>query len=142
MSKILYRGLNLILSLACAGCFLASSASAETEPSPAKSSNSSKKTIAYPIQDLIGNYIQVDTLDVPENNEAPPPEQYGSLEPDLETLNVRSEEGVVPEESLNIDKDDSYYDSEDEEESSDSIISFNFLYYLLQKFKFSNSLQY
>ena len=36
-----------------------------------------------------------------------------------------------------------YYDNdEDGEESSQSMISFNFLYYLLQKFKLSNSLGY
>jgi len=133
MSKILNRGLNLILILACAN----------TEPIPAKSTISSgKKIITYPLQDLSGNYIEADTLDIPDNNEVPPESQYGTLEPELETLNVRSEENVGQEESVIIDNDETYYDSDEEEDSSDSIISFNFLYYLLQKFKFSNSLQY
>ncbi len=34
-----------------------------------------------------------------------------------------------------------YYD-EEEEDTSESVISFNFLYYLLQKFKFSDSMNY
>lgn len=39
-------------------------------------------------------------------------------------------------------KDNYYNNEEDADESSQSMISFNFLYYLLQKFKLSNSLGY
>ena len=43
--------------------------------------------------------------------------------------------------SENIPESDNFYEA-DEEDNSQSVISFNFLYYLLQKFKFSESLLY
>ncbi len=43
--------------------------------------------------------------------------------------------------SGNLPESDSFYETE-EEDNSQSVISFNFLYYLLQKFKFSESLFY
>lgn len=46
--------------------------------------------------------------------------------------------------SENLPDGDSFYEADeaDEEDNSQSVISFNFLYYLLQKFKFSESLFY
>ena len=44
--------------------------------------------------------------------------------------------------SGNITESDSFYETDEEEDKSQSVISFNFLYYLLQKFKFNESLLY
>ena len=142
MSEILYRTFQLVLSLVCVS-IVAGSSFAGTEPVPEKSSKlSNKKLITYSIQDLASTYIAADTVDTPETSEAPPPKQYGSLEPELDSFNMGSDEIEGEEESVVLDNDESYYEDDEAEESSESIISFNFLYYLLQKFKFSNSLQY
>ncbi len=45
-------------------------------------------------------------------------------------------------ENLTSPEGDNFYDTDEEEDNSQSVISFNFLYYLLQKFKFSDSLLY
>jgi cytoskeletal protein RodZ len=44
--------------------------------------------------------------------------------------------------NLNDPEGDSFYEADEDEDNSQSVISFNFLYYLLQKFKFSDSLLY
>jgi len=70
--------------------------------------------------------IEVDTLDVPETS---------------------SRDGESTEKAINSKEipastgSGEYYD-EEEESTSESVISFNFLYFLLQKFRFSDSMSY
>ncbi len=44
--------------------------------------------------------------------------------------------------NLTDPESDNFYEADEDEDNSQSVISFNFLYYLLQKFKFSDSLLY
>ena len=81
---------------------------------------------------------ETDSTDVPDQ-----PQPY-DVEAEMGTLNI----GEDPFDMDDSDSDitgtaDSFYEQDDEEEETNtSVVSFNFLYYLLQKFKFSNSLGY
>ncbi len=94
------------------------------------------------------NQDQEDSQEGPQEGEGTTTELDEAFSP-LDTLEVL-ESGSLQEESISpsIDSPEipsttsEYYDEEDEEETSESVISFNFLYYLLQKFRFSDSLSY
>ena len=78
-----------------------------------------------------------DSTDVPQED------QPYDVEPELGSLNSYSELSEMEEQPVEVPEKNTYYESDEEsDESSQSMISFNFLYYLLQKFKFSNSLGY
>lgn len=78
-----------------------------------------------------------------DSTEAPKDDQTYNVETDLESLNSYSELSEIEEQPVDVPESSNYYESDEEsDESSQSMISFNFLYYLLQKFKFSNSLGY
>ena len=88
-------------------------------------------------QDVTDPQPKSDSTDTPEQV------QPYDIEAEMSSLNIED-----TSEPLNTEADvpaspNTYYDNDDEtEESSSSIVSFNFLYYLLQKFMFSNSLGY
>jgi len=70
-----------------------------------------------------------DSLDVPDDEE-----KHSTL------LDDENESGALNETRPDFSGESDFYD--DEDETSNSFISFNFLYYLLEKFKFTNSLDY
>ena len=71
----------------------------------------------------------VNPTDTVEMNESP------SFNSEISIPELSNPEVIEP--SGEVD----FYD-EEEEDTSESVISFNFLYYLLQKFKFSDSMNY
>ena len=88
-------------------------------------------------QEVSDPQAESDSTDIPEQV------QPYDIQAEINTMNLESEQEDVDSDLLEVPASDSYYDSEDEDtDDSQSIISFNFLYYLFQKFKFSNSLGY
>lgn len=78
-----------------------------------------------------------------DSTDAPQEDQPYDVEPELGSLNSYSELSEMEEQPVDVPENNTYYESDEEsDEPSQSMISFNFLYYLLQKFKFSNSLGY
>jgi hypothetical protein len=97
--------------------------------------------------DPLGKTSKSKDVEVPQiesdSTDAPEEDQPYDVEPELGSLNSYSELSDLEEQPVEVVENDTYYEREEEsDESSNSLISFNFLYYLLQKFKFSNSLGY
>ena len=87
------------------------------------------------------NSQEQDSEDSPETTEFSEP-VFESDTIDVSETTFADEEIDKSIEPSRVPSRNEYYDDEDEEETSESVISFNFLYYLLQKFKFSDSLNY
>jgi len=79
-----------------------------------------------------------------DSTEVPEQAQPYDVEAEMGTLNIEENPFDMDESDSDFSETtDSFYEQdEDEEETDTSVVSFNFLYYLLQKFKFSNSLGY
>jgi len=58
-----------------------------------------------------------------------------------ESLSFTEASSVPSDQSSGMEISENEFDDQDEESTSESVISFNFLYFLLQKFKFSDSLR-
>ena len=127
MQVTLRRGLFLFSFLYLFSLSIgASLANANTDVDPVKKSNSN---------DITEPKVKSDSTDVSDEDQ--------HYDEQTETLNLQSDLSELGNPSSEVPGNENYYDSdEDTDESSQSIISFNFLYYLLQKFKFSNSLSY
>jgi len=92
---------------------------ANTEPDPKKSDNSNKENASEQVL-----LTSADSLDIADKSKG-------------KTETEENIEGTT-ENAGNND----FYDEEEGLDETQSFISFNFLYYLLEKFKFSNSLRY
>ena len=75
------------------------------------------------------SFLSGDSLDIPKNEVEQP--AFRNVEKEASTLN---------ESKPDFNRESDFYD--DEDENSESFISFNFLYYLIEKFKFTNALEY
>ena len=88
------------------------------------------------------NSQEQDSEDSPETTELREPVFESDTIDGPETTSLLDEGIDQSIEPSRVPSGNEYYDDDDEEETSESVISFNFLYYLLQKFKFSDSLNY
>jgi len=100
---------------------------------------------SYQVAFAIADPVQEGPADDPQQEELEEPTQEADS---TESQHVSSFSGdelleitELSTDSENLPDSDSFYEA-DEEDNSQSVISFNFLYYLLQKFKFSESLLY
>ena len=86
--------------------------------------------------------FKTDSTEVNESSKPYHPEsgELGSFD---DSSSKNEDLADVENNSPTVTSNDGYYDNdEDSDETSQSMISFNFLYYLLQKFKLSDSLGY
>ena len=90
--------------------------------------------------------FKTDSTEVTEQQTSYNPEEaeFGNFTTTSNTTDTEGEmKKAKPSNQSGVSPNENYYNNDEEgEESSQSMISFNFLYYLLQKFKLSNSLGY
>ncbi len=101
-----------------------------------------------PVDDRLKNNTQNQEVEEPqqETDSTEIPEETTTYEMELTNDDLEGYSDLAELETstpVEVPETNSYYEGDDDsEDTSSSIISFNFLYYLLQKFKFSNSLGY
>ena len=94
--------------------------------------------VSDPVQEKPSDNQQKEELEQPKQESDSIESQPVSSFSGEELLDIK-EPGT---DSGNLPENDSFYEADEEEDNSQSVISFNFLYYLLQKFKFTESLLY
>lgn len=99
---------------------------ANTEPNSEKSNNSKNSNREYASNQVPSTY-STDSLEVANKSKGKPETEENNLKTEGTTENAGNND---------------FYDEEEGLDETQSFISFNFLYYLLEKFKFSNSLRY
>ncbi len=111
----------ILFAVYIAGGSAATSAEPEQE-GPSAPSQEDNRTLSK-------SFLSGDSLDVPDDKVKQPA-----------LLNEEKETGVLNERKPDFNRESDFYD--DEDETPESFISFNFLYYLIEKFKFTNALDY
>lgn len=111
----------ILFAVYIAGGSAATSAEPEQE-GPSAPSQEDNRTLSK-------SFLSGDSLDIPKNEVEQP--AFRNEEKEASTLN---------ESKPDFNRESDFYD--DEDENSESFISFNFLYYLIEKFKFTNALEY